>query len=111
MLTVALLGRIVFDLEVREVGENKDKKVLNNRLAVSIGRERTTFIDFEAWGSTAELIEKYYSKGNEILMEGHLINKTKKRDELEYETVGFQIERIIFTYGKKRKEELETTEE
>jgi single-strand DNA-binding protein len=111
MLTVALLGRIVFDPEVKEVGENKDKKVLNNRLAVSIGKEKTTFIDFEAWGNTAELIERYYIKGNEILMEGHLINKTKKREELEYETVAFQIDRIIFTYGNKRKEEMETKEE
>ena len=107
MLTVALLGRIVFDLELREVGENKDKKVINNRLAVSIGKERTTFIDFEVWNNTAELIDKYYSKGNEVLFEGQLINKTKKRDELEYETVALQVDRVIFTYGNKRKEEKE----
>lgn len=111
MLTVALLGRIVFDLELREVGENKDKKVINNRLAVSIGKEKTTFIDFEVWNHTAELIERYYSKGNEVLFEGHLINKTKKRDEVEYETVALQVDRVIFTYGNKRKEEKEVKEQ
>lgn len=105
MLSVALLGRLVFDVEVKEVGENKDKKVLNNRLAISIGKERTTFIDIEAWGTTAEFIEKYYTKGNEILLEGQLINRTRKRDEVEYEIVVFQVDKIIFTYGNKKKEE------
>ncbi len=105
MLSVALIGRLVFDVEVKEVGEKKDKKVMNNRLAISIGKEKTTFIDIEAWGNTAEIIEKYYTKGNEILVEGQLINKTRKKDEVEYETVAFQADKIIFTYGNKRKEE------
>ncbi|MGD9677008.1 MAG: single-stranded DNA-binding protein [Vulcanibacillus sp.] len=106
MLSVALLGRLVFDVEVKEVGENKDKKVLNNRLAVSIGKDKTTFIDMEAWGNTAEIIEKYYVKGNEILVEGQLINKTRKKEEVEYEVVSFLVDKIMFTYGNKKKEEL-----
>ena len=110
MLTVALLGRIVFDLELREVGENKDKKVINNRLAVSVGKDKTTFIDFEVWNNTAELVEKYFSKGSEILVEGHLINKIKKREELEYDTVALKVDRVFFTYGNKRKEEYEIEE-
>ncbi len=105
MLIVALIGRLVFDVEVKEVGESKDKKVLNNRLAISIGKERTTFIDIEAWGNTAEIIEKYYTKGNEILLEGQLINRTRKREEVEYEIVSFLVDKIIFTYGNKKKEE------
>lgn len=105
MLSVALLGRLVFDVEAKEVGENKDKKVLNNRIAVSVGKDKTTFIDIEAWGNTADIIEKYYEKGNEILAEGQLVNRTKKKNDVEYETVAFLVDKIIFTYGNKKKEE------
>lgn len=105
MLSIALLGRLVFDVELKEVGEDKDKKVVNNRMALQAGKDKTTFIDVEAWGNTAELISKYYKKGYEILTEGHLVNKTRKKEDVEYETVGFIIDRIVFTYGNKKDNE------
>lgn len=102
MLSVALLGRFVFDVELKEVGE--DKKVVNNRMALQLGKDKTTFIDVEAWGNTAELINKYFKKGNEVLAEGHLINKTRKKSDIEYETVAFVIDKVIFTYGNKKED-------
>ena len=96
------LGRLVFDVEVKDVGENK--KVLNNRLAIPISKDETTFVDVVAWGTTAELIAKYFKKGFEILVQGHLINKKRKRDNVEYDTVAILVNRVIFTNGNPKED-------
>lgn len=100
------LGRLVYDVEVKEVGENKNK-VLNNRLAINIGKDRTTYVDIVAWNKTAELMEKYFKKGNEILVEGTLINKTKlvksgEGQSAETDTVAILITKVHFVHGNKK---------
>lgn len=35
-------------------------------------REEVTFVDIEAWGKQAEVIAKYFKKGNPIFIEGRL---------------------------------------
>lgn len=92
------LGRLTFEVKVNDVGEGK--KVLNNRIAIQAGKDKTTFIDIVAWNGTAELIGKYFKKGYEILIEGHLINTSKKKDNVEYETVEILVENVLFTHGK-----------
>lgn len=91
------IGRLVYDVEVKEVGDNK--KVLNNRIAIQNSKDNTTFIDIVAWNSTAELIGKYFKKGYEILIQGYLINRTKKKDNVEYDTVAIFVDKVIFTNG------------
>lgn len=95
------LGRLVYDVEVKEVGDNK--KVLNNRIAIQNGKDDSTFIDIVAWNGTAELIGKHYKKGFEILLSGRLVNtqKKKKKDdiEIEYESTAILVEGIKFTNG------------
>ena len=73
--------------------------MLNNRLAIAIGKDETTFVDIVAWGATAELIAKYFKKGFEILVQGHLINKKRKKDNVEYDTVAILVDKVIFTNG------------
>lgn len=91
------LGRLVYDVEVKEVGEGK--KVLNNRIAISNGKNDSTFIDIVAWNGTAELIGKHFKKGFEILLSGKLINTQKKKGELEYEGHAILVDNVIFTNG------------
>lgn len=95
------LGRLIYDVEVKEVGENK--KVLNNRIAIQNGKNDSTFIDIVAWNGTAELIGNHFKKGFEILLSGRLINthkKKKKNDvEFEYESHCILVENVKFTYG------------
>lgn len=98
---VQVLGRLVYDVKVSTVEIDKEKvKVLNNRIAIK-GSNKATFIDIVAWKGTAELIEKYYKKGFEILLNGKLINVSKKKSNVEYEDVAIQIKEVIFTYGNK----------
>lgn len=99
-------GRLSFDVKVDTVNENK--KVLNNRLAIRVNKDQSTFIDVVAWGGTAELIGKYYKKGFEILLQGRLINNKKFIAKgVETEGVAILIDDVIFTYGNKKDKENE----
>lgn len=91
------LGRLTFDVEVKDVADNK--KVVNNRIAIQNSKDNTTFVDIVAWDSTAELIGKHFKKGFEILVQGHLINKTRKKDNVEIDTVAILVDKVIFTNG------------
>lgn len=101
------IGRLVYDVEVKEVGEEK-RKVLNNRIAINIAKDKTTYVDITAWNGTAELIAKYFKKGHEICVVGNLINNTKKttkdNTDFEYYTVGILVDHIVFTHGNSKGE-------
>jgi single-strand DNA-binding protein len=97
MMINTYLGRLVFDVKLEEVGDNK--KVLNNRIAMPAGKDKATFIDIVAWNGTAELINTWYKKGYEILLQGELIQKTAKKENVDFNTVAIQVEKLIFTNG------------
>ncbi len=90
------LGRLAYEVKLKEVGE---KKVLNNRLAIPIGKDKTTFVDIVAWNGTAELIANNFKKGHEILIQGHLINKKGMKEKMEYDTIAILVDKIVFTHG------------
>lgn len=96
------LGRLVFDVKVETVGNNK--KVVNNRIAIQQGKNKSTFVDIVAWGHYAELIGNYYKKGYEIYIEGHLVNKTRKKDDVEFTTVAINVDNIKFTNGNPKED-------
>ncbi|MFA5528746.1 MAG: single-stranded DNA-binding protein [Peptostreptococcales bacterium] len=101
MLMNTYLGRLVYDVKVDTVGD-AEKTVLNNRIAIPMGKDKATFVDIVAWGKNAEFINSYFKKGNEILIQGYLVNKIGKKEEVEFNTVMLQVERINFTYGNNK---------
>lgn len=97
------LGRLTYPVKLDTVKvKDSEKKVLNNRLAIPINKDKSTFIDIVAWGTTAELINKHFKKGFEILVQGTLINNTRKKENVEFETVVLLIEKVLFTHGNPR---------
>ena len=74
---VQLIGHVGQEPEVKTVN---DKKVANVTLATNDSYtndkgervEQTEWHRITAWGKTAEIIEKYVSKGKEIAIEGKL---------------------------------------
>ena len=56
-----------------------------------------------AWGKTAEIIEKYVSKGQEIAIDGKLINRTyeTKEGEKRYKTE-IQVNELLLLGSKKK---------
>lgn len=84
MNRLTVVGRIVRDVELREVGDGKI--VMNNTLAiprtykVDNGQE-TDFINFVAWGKRAELIEEYCDKGNLVGLDGKIQSRNYENNQ------------------------------
>lgn len=92
------IGRLTQDVVVNEVAGNK--KVLNNRVAIRLGKDDTLFLDVVAWDKVAELIGKYFRKGYEICFEGRLIKQRKfVAKDVEVDMPAVEIERVRFTNG------------
>ncbi len=81
MNNVILMGRLAQDPETRFIDTQKGQVAVTN-FTIAVSRhfkkasgekgEETSFIQCEAWDSGAETIQKYFSKGNPILLEGVL---------------------------------------
>ena len=72
MNSITLVGRLTADPEVR-VAKNKEKTtVATFTLAVYRDKETTDFIYCVAFRETAELVEKYFSKGLRVAVNGSL---------------------------------------
>ena len=75
---VILMGNLTRDPELRQTPSSQS--VCNFGLAVNRHytdgdgqkQQDTTFVDAEAWGRTAEVIDQYLAKGAPILVEGRL---------------------------------------
>ncbi len=75
---VLLMGNLTRDIELKYTASNQ--AVANIGLAVNRNyttregekREETTFVDCEAWGRTAEVMNQYLAKGRPVFIEGRL---------------------------------------
>ena len=75
---VMLMGNLTRDPELRYTPSNT--AVVNLGLAINRRwrnqnnepQEETTFVDCEAWGRTAELLNQYLRKGRPVYLEGRL---------------------------------------
>lgn len=64
-------GPVTFGMAINRRYRDRD----NNQ------REEVVFVDVEAWGRTGENIERFFSKGNRILIEGRLkLNEWEDRE-------------------------------
>ena len=62
-----------------EKGYGSDGKMSLFTIAVDTGRDETQFYDCVAFGKTAENINKFFSKGRPILVEGHFQNNNREK--------------------------------
>jgi single-strand DNA-binding protein len=75
---VMLMGNLTRDVEVKFTPSNQAVAniglAVNRRYRTKDGedREETTFVDCEAWGRTAEIMQKYLAKGRPVFVEGRL---------------------------------------
>lgn len=73
--SVNLQGRISSDIELKKT--TNGKSVTSFSLAVQRnykqdGEYKTDFITVVAWGNTADFVERYFSKGSQIVISGRL---------------------------------------
>lgn len=75
------LGRLTKDPEVRYT-PNTNAQVtsfslaVNRRFVSQNGERQTDFFNLSAFGKTAEFCSKYYKKGQQVLVEGRIQNRT-----------------------------------
>ena len=87
MNKTVLKGNITRDIELKDLGDNK--KVANFSIAVrrdyknQAGEYETDFFNCSAFGNTADFISKYFSKGAQMLLIGHLQNNQWETDSGE----------------------------
>ena len=79
MNSVVLLGRIVFNPELKTTPNGKE--VINFRIAVDKPYQKDSergvdFFDVVAWGKTAAFIAQYFTKGKPIVVIGSLQTRT-----------------------------------
>jgi single-strand DNA-binding protein len=65
------IGRITKELELKYT-EKENKAVVRFNLAINRSKDETAFVPCEAWNKCAENISKYFSKGSQIGIVGHI---------------------------------------
>lgn len=80
-------GRLTKDPEVKSYGDNKKMTVFSVASDIGFGDyKRTVFHNCVATGKVGENITKYFSKGDQIIIEGEPSQK-KKDDKVYYSVV------------------------
>lgn len=83
MNNIVIKGRLTADCDIKFF--NEDKTVNNfcvavNRRFKKDGQPTADFFNCVAFGKTAEIIDKYFRKGNEIVVNGYMQSDTYEKD-------------------------------
>ena len=119
MNKVILLGNLPTDVELIETSNKKvvakltiatQKNFTNND-----GEREADFINCQAWNESGKTIEKYFHKGDKILVTGRIENRTYEKDREKKYTTVVTVESFEFVHTKKHEEkkqpELEETDD
>lgn len=105
MNTIGLVGRLVREIELKDVGE--DKVVINNTLAVAkrVRKENgphADFIPIVAWGQVAKLMQLYCEKGHMVGLTGRIQSRSYiNKEEDTIFIVEMLVEEVHFLQNKK----------
>lgn len=102
---VVLVGRLTRDPELRKT--TSDLSVVTFTLAVDgrptrDGKQQTSFINCQAWSSTAENVSKYTHKGSLVAVDGRLQQRTyMSKDNRKVSVVEVVCDTVQFLESKK----------
>lgn len=107
MNTVILMGRTTKDADIRQTTGEKPMTIARFNLAVDRrGKDNgTDFINMVAFGKTAEIVEKYVTKGKKIVVRGHIQTGSYEKDGKKIYTTDVVAEEVEFAESKKTQEE------
>lgn len=104
MNSVNLIGRIAQDIEIRMTPSGK--KVATFRLAVNrFNQDDADFINIIAWEKTADILEKYTTKGSQIGVSGRIQTGSYERDGRRIYTTDIVANEIKLLDKKKENQE------
>jgi len=92
------IGNLVKDVEVQT--SKAGKAFMNNTLAVQRIDKSTDYLNITAFGKTAEVIGKYFSKGSRIGIEAHAQQSSYEKDGHKVYQITFIVDSIDFCEKK-----------
>ena len=109
---VGFIGRFTSDPELRTAGETSIVRftLARNRPKRGDTPAEADFVDFTAFGKTAEMIERYFKKGDQLGIEAHIATSTYVASKLKNEDgespklkqTQLIVDRVEFISGNKR---------
>lgn len=102
MNKVFLTGNLTRDVDLRQTTTTSVARV---SAAVNRPFSKDKVVDFlnlVAFGKTAEFLDKYFSKGSRIIVEGRLQTGSYEKDGVKHNTVDVIVEQIEFGDSKKK---------
>lgn len=103
MNKVILIGRLTSDPEVRQTQNGKNTCSFNVAVDRNNGKDKEKTADFircVAWGSNADFISKYFSKGKMIAIEGNIKTGSYEKDGAKHYTTDVWVDRAEFAGDK-----------
>jgi single-strand DNA-binding protein len=105
---VIIKGRLSQDVELKYTQTNNTAvanfSVAVNRKFTQEGQPTADFFNVTAWGKTGEFVQKYFSKGQEIYIQGHLQNRSWEVDGQKRYATDIIAEQVEFCGSKKQQE-------
>lgn len=102
-----LIGRLIRDPEYKTVGETGLARFTlassKTRIVNGEKKEETIFIDCEAWGKIADIVNKYITKGKQVAVDGELKQDTwDGQDGKRQSKIKIKIDSIQMLGGNKQ---------
>lgn len=107
---VVLQGRLTADVEVKEVGGFPKSEFTVAWSEKYKERETKCFLRCVAWRNTAEFLQKYFSKGQELVIEGQLVTETWEKDGQKQSRTICNVEKVNFCGSKGENTKADTTD-
>lgn len=106
MNKVILCGRLTRDPNVIVTQGEKPTTIARWTLAVDRrfkreGEQEADFINCVAFGKTAEFIQKYFTKGMKMIVEGRITTGSYEKDGVKHYTTDVTVEQVEFAESKR----------
>lgn len=96
--TCTFTGRLGSDVELKQT--QTGKSVARFRLAVNgFHKDDVAWLDFEAWGKTAEALAKYRHKGDPVGVVAHAVVDQWEKDGQKHSRVKFVVDNLPLGAG------------
>ncbi len=106
---ITIYGRLTADTELKETNDGLKVvrfSIANERPFTKNGNKTTDFFNIVAWNKTAEFINKYFHKGDAIILTGRVqIDNWKDKDGNSRQSFYILANTADFCSGKKSEEQ------
>ena len=108
---VIFQGRLTADVELKEVGGFNMTEFTVAWSEKYKESETTCFLRCKAWRNTAEFLQKYFKKGQELLIEGRMVTESWEKDGQKQSRTICNVEKVNFCGSKSSGSEATTNAE